>query len=384
LYPLKPAPIIEDERDFSYRKYRGTAVGVSRDGGIVKISCARALLELRHTFRIARSADEFRESVIVRLEDGGIEGFGEAAPSPRYGQSADSAERAIASLDAALLEPAGHLEDAIGRASARLAGERAALAAVDIALHDLLGKRFGVPLYSLLGLDPGKTPVTSYTIGIDRPEIVAEKIREAEAFPVLKIKLGLENDREIMETVRAHTDRAVRVDANEGWSRDEALEKMRWLEGLNVELVEQPLPAADLEGIRRLAGGTSLPIFADESVGVSGDIPKLAGAFHGINIKLMKCGGIREALRMIHTARACGMKVMLGCMIESSIGITAAAHLSPLVDYADLDGNVLIRNDPAAGVTTLNGKLVLPDGPGLGATLSDGPLSRALRGSSTR
>jgi L-alanine-DL-glutamate epimerase-like enolase superfamily enzyme len=363
---------------------RGAVVDVSRNGGIVKLSFARARLELRHTFRIARSADEFRESVIVRLEDGGIEGFGEAAPSPRYAQSADSAERAIAALEGTLLEPAGHLEDAIGRASTLLAGERAALAAVDIALHDMLGTKLGAPLHALLGLDPSKTPVTSYTIGIDRPEVVAEKIREAEAFPVLKIKLGLENDREIMETVRAHTDRAVRVDANEGWSRDEALEKMRWLEGLNVEFVEQPLPAADLEGIRWLAGRTSLPIFADESVGVSGDIPRLAGAFHGINIKLMKCGGIREALRMIHTARACGMRVMLGCMIESSIGITAAAHLSPLVDYADLDGNILIRNDPAAGVTTLKGKLVLPEGPGLGVALRDGPLARALRSSPAR
>ncbi len=234
-------------------------------------------------------------------------------------------------------------------------------------------RRLGAPLYALLGLDPRKTPVTSYTIGIDTPEIVAEKIREAEGFPVLKIKMGLENDREIMETVRARTDRPVRIDANEGWTRDEALEKMRWLEGLNVELVEQPLPAADLEGVRWLAARTSIPIFADESVRVASDVPKLAGAFHGINIKLMKCGGIREALRMIHTARACGMKVMLGCMIESSIGITAAAHLSPLADYADLDGNLLIRNDPAAGVTTLNGKLVLPEGPGLGVSAQGRP-----------
>jgi len=337
----------------------------------VKISIARARLELRHTFRIARSADEFRESIIVRLEDGGLEGFGEAAPSPRYGQSAESAERALASLDASLLEPADRVEEAVARAAGALGGERAALAAIDIALHDLLGKRLGVPLYAHLGLDPERAPVTSYTIGIDTPEIVAAKIREADRFPVLKIKMGLENDREIMETVRALTDRPVRVDANEGWSRDEAIEKLRWLEGQNVELVEQPLPAADIDGVRRLAERTSIPLFADESVRVAGDIPKLAGAFHGINIKLMKCGGIREALRMIHTARACGMQVMLGCMIESSIGITAAAHLSPLADCADLDGNILIRNDPAAGVTTRNGKLVLPGGPGLGVTLRE-------------
>lgn len=350
----------------------------------MRISLARARLELRHTFRIARSADEFRETVIVRLEDDGLEGFGEAAPSPRYGQSAESAERAIASLDGALLEPAGHIEDALERAAGPLSGEWAALAAVDVALHDLLGKKLGAPLHALLGLDPRKTPATSYTIGIDTPEIVAEKIREAEGFPVLKIKLGLENDREIMETVRAHTDRPVRIDANEGWTRDEALEKMRWLEGLNVEFIEQPLPAADLEAVRWLAGRTSLPIFADESVRTARDIPRLAGAFHGINIKLMKCGGIREAIRMIHAARACGMKVMLGCMIESSIGITAAAQLSPLADYADLDGNILIRNDPAAGATTLKGKLILPDSPGLGVALTEGPVANALGRSSAR
>jgi L-alanine-DL-glutamate epimerase-like enolase superfamily enzyme len=345
----------------------------------VKIAFARVRLELRHTFRIARSADEARESVIVRLEDGGLEGFGEAAPSARYGQSAESAARALAKLDGRLLEPAGHLEDALARAEELLGDEKAALAAIDVALHDLLGKRLGAPLYSVLGLDPGKAPVTSYTIGIDSPEMIAEKIREAEEFPVLKIKMGLKNDREIMETVRGLTDRPVRIDANEGWTREEALEKMRWLERQNVEFVEQPLPAADLDGVRWLAGRTSLPMFADESVHVALDIPKLAGVFHGINIKLMKCGGVREALRMIHTARACGMKIMLGCMIESSVGITAAAHLTPLVDYADLDGNILIRNDPAAGVTVRRGKLVLPEGPGLGVTIGEGAVLNALR-----
>jgi L-alanine-DL-glutamate epimerase-like enolase superfamily enzyme len=345
----------------------------------MRISLARTRLELRHTFRIARSADEYRETVIVRLEDAGLEGFGEAAPSPRYGQSADSAERALAALDGGVLEHAGHIEDTLERAAARLAGEKAALAGLDLALHDLLGRRLGAPLHAVLGLDPRRTPVTSYTIGIDTPEIIAAKILEAEGFPVLKIKMGLENDREIMETVRGCTDRRVRIDANEGWTREEALEKMRWLESQNVEFVEQPLPAADLDGIRWLAGRTALPIFADESVHVASDIPKLAGAYHGINIKLMKCGGIREALRMIHTARACGMKVMLGCMIESSIGITAAAQLSPLADYADLDGNILTRNDPASGVTVRDGKLVLPAETGLGVTIEDDQLADALR-----
>ncbi|MDD4857404.1 MAG: dipeptide epimerase [Candidatus Krumholzibacteria bacterium] len=345
----------------------------------MRISLARIRLELAHTFRIARSADQYRESVIVRLEDGGLDGLGEAAPSPRYGQSAESAERALASLDAAALEPAEQIEDVLGRAAALLKGEKAALAAVDMALHDLLGKRLGSPLYAVLGLDPGKTPVTSYTIGIDAPEIIADKIAEAEDFPVLKVKMGLDNDREIMETVRRLTDRRVRIDANEGWTREEALEKALWLETQNVELIEQPLPAADLEGARWLAARTSIPIFADESVHVASDIPRLAGIYRGINIKLMKCGGIHEALRMIHAARERGMEIMLGCMIESSIGITAAAQLSPLVDYADLDGNILIGNDPASGVKAREGKLALPDGPGLGVTIVESRLSKSLK-----
>jgi L-alanine-DL-glutamate epimerase-like enolase superfamily enzyme len=345
----------------------------------MRISLARVRLELRHTFRIARSADECRESVIVRLEDNGLEGFGEAAPSPRYGQSAESAELALASLDVAALEPAELIEDALERAAGLLKGEKAALAAVDMALHDLLGKRLGTPLHTVLGLDSGKTPLTSYTIGIDAPEVIAEKIVEAESFPILKIKMGLENDRQIMQTVRRLTDRCVRIDANEGWTREEALEKARWLETQNVELIEQPLPAADLEGVRWLAGRTSIPIFADESIHVASDVPRLTGIYRGINIKLIKCGGIREALRIIHAARACGMKIMLGCTIESSIGITAAAQLSPLVDYADLDGNILISNDPASGVTVRKGKLVLPGGPGLGVTIADNRLSETLR-----
>jgi L-alanine-DL-glutamate epimerase-like enolase superfamily enzyme len=345
----------------------------------MKISFATVKLELKHTFRIARSSDEWREAVIVRLEEDGREGFGEAAPSPRYGQSAGSVERALASFRGELGGSAVRIEDTLAAVGARLDGEMAARAAVDIALHDLLGKRLGAPLFEVLGLDPSKAAVTSYTIGIDTPEIIEAKVREAADFPVLKIKMGLANDREILETVRRLTPRTLRVDANEGWTKEEALEKIRWLEGQNVEFIEQPLPASKLAETRWLAERVSMPLFADESVHVAADIPKLAGAFQGINIKLMKCGGMREALRMIHVARACGMKVMLGCMIESSIGITAGAQISPLVDYADLDGNILIRNDPAAGASVEHGKLALPSGTGLGVTLRDNALARALR-----
>jgi L-alanine-DL-glutamate epimerase-like enolase superfamily enzyme len=340
------------------------------------ISTVRVRLALRHTFRIARSADDFRESVLIRISGKGLEGFGEAAPIARYRQTAETAERALSSLGT--IASPERIETALASLSARFGPERSALAAVDMALHDLLGRRFGAPLFEIMGLDPHHAPATSFTIGIDRPEIIREKVEAAAEYPVLKVKMGLENDYEIMETIRRSTDRTVRVDANEGWTREEALEKIRWLEGMNVELVEQPLPADRLADCRWLAERVSLPLFADESVHTAADIPGLVGAFHGINIKLTKCGGIREAVRMIHTARACGMLVMLGCTIESSIGITAASQLSPLVDYADLDGNLLITNDPATGVKTNEGKLILPDGPGLGIAVVDGTIRDAL------
>ena len=227
-----------------------------------------------------------------------------------------------------------------------VAGEPAAEAAIDMALRDLAGKRLGAPLWELLGIDPRPTPPTSFTIGLDTPEVVARKVREAGDFEILKIKLGSDEDRAVLEAVRDVTDRPVRVDANEGWTLEEARERLEWLAGMGVELVEQPLPADQLDESRELRRLSPLPIVADESVHRAADIPRLAEAFDGINIKLMKCGGLGEALRMIHVARAHGMKVMLGCMIESSLAVTAAAHLSPLVDWADLDGNLLVTNDP--------------------------------------
>jgi L-alanine-DL-glutamate epimerase-like enolase superfamily enzyme len=245
-------------------------------------------------------------------------------------------------------------------------GEPAAEAAIDMALCDLAGKKLGVPLYELMGLDARQTPVTSFTIGMDTPEVVEAKVVEAGGYEVLKIKMGSDEDRQILEAVRAVTDRPLRVDANEGWTLEGARARLEWLESMGVELVEQPLPAGQLEEMRELRRVSPLPLFADESVYRAADIPRLAGAFDGINIKLMKCGGLAEARRMIAVARAHGMQVMLGCMIESSLAITAAAHLSPLVDFADLDGNLLIANDPFVGVTVKDGRLVLPEGPGLG------------------
>jgi L-alanine-DL-glutamate epimerase-like enolase superfamily enzyme len=235
-----------------------------------------------------------------------------------------------------------------------------------MALRDLAGKRLGVPLYELMGIDPTSMPVTSFTIGMDTPEIVEQKVREAEGFAVLKVKMGTEDDRRVLETVRNVTDRVLRVDANEGWSLEDALSRLEWLQEMGVELVEQPLPANQLTEMRELKKRSPLPLFADESVARAEDIPGLADAFDGINIKLMKCGGLGEALRMIHVARAHDMKIMLGCMIESSLAITAAAHIAPLVDFADLDGNLLITNDPFVGAEVRDGRLVLPTAPGLG------------------
>jgi L-alanine-DL-glutamate epimerase-like enolase superfamily enzyme len=252
-----------------------------------------------------------------------------------------------------------------------------------MALRDLAGKKLEAPLYEILGLNPRHTPPTSFTIGLDTPEVIAEKVLEATDFEVLKVKLGSKDDREVLAAVRDVTDRPIWVDANEGWILEEAVDLVVDLEKLGVVLVEQPFPAGENAATRELRRASPLPIFADESVHRAKDIPALVDSFDGINIKLMKCGGIGEALRMIAVARAHGMKIMLGCMVETSLAITAAAHLSPLVDFADLDGNLLVTNDPYVGVRVVGGRLILPEGPGLGVepreSASQEGLSSALR-----
>ena len=320
-------------------------------------------LRLRHTFRIARGASDSRRNVLVEIEEDGYRGLGEAAPIRRYHEDPESAAAALDVMASGLIDTRAFAQ-AAGRAAVE--GQRSAEAAVDMALHDLAGRRLGAPLYEVLGLDPRATPETSFTIGLAEPEVVVQKVREATAYPILKVKMGSDDDREVLTAVRDSTMSRIRVDANEGWTPQGALERLEWLARLGVELVEQPLPADRIDETRELRRRSPLPFYADESVHRAADIPRLAGAFDGINIKLMKCGGLAEALRMIAVARALGMKVMLGCMIESSLGITAAAHLSPLVDTADLDGNLLIDNDPFVGATVEAGRIVLPDGPGLG------------------
>lgn len=326
-------------------------------------------LRLRHTFRLSRGATDERRNLLLELEADGVVGLGEAAPIPRYGQDRDSSARAAERMAAALDDVRAF--DA-GLARVAEADEAAAVAALDMALRDLAGKRLGAPLRELLGLAAGPMPPTSFTIGIESPEVAVERVREAGAFEVLKVKLGSPDDRAMLEAIRSVTDQRIRVDANEGWSLEEAKANLGWLAALGVELVEQPLPADRIGETAELRRASPIPLVADESLHRAEDVPKLAGAFDAINVKLMKCGGIGEALRLIAVARAHGMGVMLGCMVESSLGITAAAQVAPLVDWVDLDGHLLLAEDPFEGVRLENGRLVLPDGPGLGVRPREG------------
>ena len=333
----------------------------------LKLTTDVVTLTTRHPFIIARGGQSDYRVVTVRLTDGdGLEGWGEASPSSYYGETADTVLSVLKALEPHLPADPFDLDAAEARFARVVPKNGAARAALSGALHDLVGKRLGVPLYRLWGLDPGKTPVSSFTIGIDTPEKTQAKVREARDYSILKIKLGTDRDEEILRTIRDVTDKPLRVDANAGWTRERALKMLPVLKNYGVEFVEQPLPPDDLEGIAAVRKAGILPVVVDESCIVAADIPRVAQAADGINIKLAKCGSLREALRMIATARAHKMLVMVGCMIETSIGITAAAHFTPLVDAADLDGAALTVNDPFTGAVIGGGPIGLPDGPGLG------------------
>ena len=320
-------------------------------------------LQLQHPFKIARRATDASRQVISVEIDGGI---GETAPARFYGETVQTVSVAMENIAPVLPENLDAIHDVMEVVETTLGGNYAAKSAIDMALHDRLGKKLGVPLYQLWGLNPHKTPCTSFTIGLDEPEVMAEKTQHAEAYPILKVKLGTPRDIEIIQKLREVTDKPIYVDANTAWTPKEAVRRIRELARYGVELIEQPTKPYDLAGLKFVREHSALPIIADESVKRASDIPTLAECVDGINIKLVKCGGLLEAYRMINVARAHGLQVMIGCMIESSLGITAAAHLTPLVDYADLDGNLLIANDPYTGVTLDEGKLILPNRPGIG------------------
>jgi len=328
----------------------------------MRLTYHRIELKLKHTFRISRSAADTKTNVIVKID----EGIGEAAPSEYYNENADTVIECLEKVKDQLGDDPFKIESILSNLNEKITGNFSAKAGIDIALHDLIGKRLGVPLYKLLGLNGGIPLVTSYTIGIDTPEKMKEKTKEAKDFLIYKVKVGVENDIEMVKAVREVTDAKIRVDANAGWTADEAIERINQLKEYDIEFVEQPIDPEDKEGLKKIKKNVDVPIIIDEHLMTSKDILKFVGLCDGINIKLAKCGGIREALRMIHVARAHDLSVMIGCMIESSVGITAAAHIGSLVDFLDLDGNLLLTNDPYVGVRSEKGKLYLSDSPGLG------------------
>lgn len=329
----------------------------------LSLSVSPLALPLKHPFKIARGVETVARTALVRVGWNGLEGIGEATPIARYGESVDTVSTYFAQHPPRLDDPY-RLEDLLTDDI-----PPAARAGFDLALHDLIGKDTGKPLYALLGLDPSRTPTTSFTIGIADIETTLVKLAEIGDHPVLKVKLGAgtpEEQIETMEAIRSRYTGTIRIDANEGWDVETSIAILREFERFDIEFCEQPIPAGNPKGLRAIREASKIQIVTDEDSLDARDLPKLIGCVDGINVKLAKCGGIRGALAMIHTARALGMKIMLGCMVESAIAATAAAHISPLVDWADIDGPFLTASDPYSGVTYANGKLVLPDAPGLG------------------
>lgn len=324
-------------------------------------------LKLRHSFNLAKYSRTTTPDVQVKLEYDGIIGYGEASMPPYLGESVDSVTSFLSKLDLSQFADPFRIEDIHDYMESVAPDNRAAKASVDIALHDLLGKIMGQPWYKIWGLNPENAPDTSFTIGIDKADVVRKKVDEASPYNVLKVKMGLDNDKELVDIIREKTDRPICVDANQGWdSKEKALEMCYWLAERNCLFVEQPMPKEKLEETAWLRERSPLPIIADEFMQRLPDVRRAAQAYDGINIKLMKSTGMHEAYKMAVLAKSLGMKVMLGCMTETSCAVTAAAQLAPMVDWADLDGNLLIANDKFDGIKIVDGKVTIPDRPGIG------------------
>ena len=345
------------------------AVG-KRPAGL-KLSFRPYELQLKHVFTVAANSRTTTPGVLTEIEYDGIIGYGEASMPPYLGESQASVTTFLSQVNLEQFTDPFLMEDILAYVESVMPGNYAAKASVDIALHDLVGKLMGQPWYKIWGLNAEKTPLTSFTIGIDKPEVVIQKVKEAEAYKILKIKVGLDNDREMIETVRSMTDRPLFVDANQGWKdKNQALEMIHWLSEKGVVFVEQPMPKTQIDDIAWLTENSPLPLIADEALQTVSDLLPMKGVYSGINVKLMKCGGMSAAYKMITMARQMGMKVLIGCMTETSCAVSAAAQLSPLVDWAALDGNLLISNDVFEGVTVVDGKITLPDRPGVGIIVS--------------
>ncbi|MDD8020847.1 MAG: dipeptide epimerase [Acidobacteriota bacterium] len=335
--------------------------------GRVKITTRIYDLKLRQAWTLSRGTWATRQNVLVRLERDGLAGYGEAAPIPRYEESVESNQAFIDQASHLLEKDWWEFQDLWQEIDRLSPGQNAAKAALDMAIMDWVGKSLKIPLYKFFGLDKDKTISTTFSIGLAEVPVMQKTAQEAKDFQALKIKLGSKDDKKIIEGLREVTGRPIRVDVNEGWKdRQQALEMINWLADKGVEFVEQPMPAANLEDYRWLKERVRIPIIADESIHKIQDVPALASGFHGINIKLMKCGGLQEALRLVAVARSLNLKLMIGCMIESSLAISAAATLCPLFDYADLDGNLLVDNDPFRGLKLQGDRWLLSDKPGLG------------------
>lgn len=336
----------------------------------MKVSWERVSLHTRMPFVISRWGYSGHENVIVSITDDGVTGMGEAAPNRYYGESADSVVAAF-EVYKPVVEKAEYwsLEATEIALSAALGGNASARAALSSAIHDLYARKLGVPLHRMWGLSTAVMPLSSFTIAIDDVDGLRRRVKDAAQYPVLKIKLGTDRDEEIVRTVReAAPEKTLRVDANAAWTPEQAVARSTMLRDNGVESLEQPVAGTDIEGLRFVRERCGMPVIADESCLVSHDIPQLVGACDAINIKLAKCGSLREALRMIHTARAHDMGVMAGCMIETSLGISGIAQIAPLLDTADFDGAALLAEDPFQGATIAGGRIALGDGPGLGVT----------------
>jgi L-alanine-DL-glutamate epimerase-like enolase superfamily enzyme len=337
----------------------------------VKVSLRTYDLHLEVPFAIARGTTSVHRICVATVSHQGLTGYGEASPSAYYGDSVDKAADAILGSEAILGDDPTAVRQVVDRVRECFPSSPSGAAALSTALYDLVGKMAGLPVYKLLGLAGMALPISSFTVGVDDVELARRRLDVLRTFPVLKVKVGFGNEEGLLDMLSAETQARLRVDANEGWQADEAVRKIKAWSRYRIEFFEQPLPKADLPGYRRVKAETGATIFVDEGVASSRDIPQWAGVADGINIKLMKCGGISQALDMIAVARSADLKVMLGCMVESSLGITAAAHLAPLADLCDLDGNLLVSDDPFEGVKARFGALALPDLAGLGVRPRD-------------
>lgn len=333
----------------------------------MRISFQAYELQLKHAFTLATSSRTTTPVMLVELEHDGLVGYGEASMPPYLGESHQTVAKFLRKVDLSAFKDPFRIDEILEYVDELEPGNRAAKASIDIALHDLVGKMLQQPWYKIWGLNPQKTPLTSFTIGIDSPEMISKKTKEAAEFKILKVKMGRENDKELVNVIRSVTDVPLCVDANQGWTdKHQALDMIHWLKERGVEFIEQPMPKNQMDDMAWLTSNSPLPTIADEAFLRISDIPKLKDMYSGINIKLMKSTGLREAKKMIDVARVLEMKVMIGCMTETSCAVSAASQLSPLVDWADLDGALLITNDIFEGMKVIDGKVTLNDLPGIG------------------